>query len=77
MGLFRKLPEDPAEWAGLPSEPTRIEGAAERLTDAAALDLGGFGVGGVGNAGGAVESVVIPVAPAVENAEGQESSDRD
>jgi hypothetical protein len=75
MGLFSKLPEEPTEWAGLPSEPARAETAAERLTDAAAIDLGGFGVGGVGNGGGAVESIVFPVAPVVEIAESQESGE--
>lgn len=75
MGLFSKLPEEPTEWAGLPSEPARAETAAERLTDAAAIDLGGFGVGGVGHGGGAVESIVFPVTPVVEIAESQETGE--
>ena len=71
MGLFVQRPEEPAEWAGIPSEPERHETAAERLADAAAVDLGLLG--GVELGGGAVESIVIPVAPVVEIAESQES----
>jgi len=68
MGLFASRPEEPTEWAGLPSEPARAESAAEKLADAApAVDALGF-VGG-----GAVESIVIPVAPVVEVA--QEAAD--
>jgi len=74
MGLFSKLPEEPVEWAGLPSEPARTETAAERLTSAPATDLGGFGVGDPA-AAGAVESIVIPVAPLIENAQAQESGE--
>lgn len=66
MGLFVQRPEEPAEWAGIPSEPERAQSAAERLADAAAVDLGLLG-------DGAVESIVIPVAPVVEIAESQES----
>ncbi|MFC8683287.1 hypothetical protein ACFT30_17380 [Microbacterium ureisolvens] len=75
MGMFSKLPEEPVEWAGLPSEPARAETAAERLTDAATADLGGLGFGESGLGGGAVESIVIPVAPVVEIAEHQESGE--
>ncbi|WP_194411271.1 hypothetical protein [Microbacterium cremeum] len=71
MGLFVQRPEEPAEWAGIPSEPARPETAAERLADAAAADLGLLGSGDLG--GGAVESIVIPVAPVVEIVESQES----
>lgn len=66
MGLFVQRPEEPAEWAGIPSEPERAQSAAERLADAAAVDLGLLG-------DGAVESIVIPVAPVVEITESQES----
>jgi len=63
MGLFAHRPEEPTEWAGLPSEPARHETAAERLPEpSSALDALGLG-------GGAVESIVIPVAPVVEIAE--------
>ncbi len=72
MGLFSKLPEEPIEWAGLPSEPARPESLAERLTDAAGLDLGTLGVGDLAIGGApAVESIVIPVAPVIEIAEAQ------
>ncbi|MFF2484808.1 hypothetical protein ACFVSU_00245 [Microbacterium sp. NPDC058062] len=76
MGLFSKLPEEPVEWAGLPSEPARTETQAERLTDAASVDLGGLGLGDLAvGGGGAVESIVIPVAPVIEIAEYQESGE--
>ena len=76
MGLFSKPPEEPVEWAGLPSEPARDESQAERLTDAATTDLGGLGLGGVGlGEAAAVESIVIPVAPVVEIVQGQESGE--
>lgn len=39
MGLFAQLPEEPSEWAGLPSEPDRPETDAERLTAAGAAGL--------------------------------------
>lgn len=75
MGLFSKLPEEPTEWAGLPSEPDRSETQAERLADAA-VDLGGLGIGGVGLGDTAhVESIIIPVAPVIEIAESQESGE--
>ncbi len=64
MGLFAQRPEEPTEWAGLPSEPARPESAAEKLADAAPqVDALGL------MTGGAVESIVIPVAPVVEIAQ--------
>ncbi|MBW9118522.1 hypothetical protein JNB63_00245 [Microbacterium trichothecenolyticum] len=76
MGLFSKLPEEPAEWAGLPSEPARAETQAERLTDAAAVDPGGLGLGDLSvGGGGRVESIVIPVAPIVEVTRSQDSGE--
>ncbi|MET0811517.1 MAG: hypothetical protein ABWY03_00590 [Microbacterium sp.] len=48
MGLFQKLPEDPIEWAGLPSEPLPDLPAAERLPAAAGVDLDAVpGVGSI------------------------------
>ena len=51
MGLFLQRPEENDEWAGLPSEPLRQQTDAERLTDAAPVDLGGldllFGAGSI------------------------------
>lgn len=68
MGLFAHRPEEPTEWAGLPSEPERTESAAERLADAVpASDALGILVGGP------VESIVIPTAPVIEVA--QEAAD--
>lgn len=77
MGLFTKLPEEPAEWAGLPSEPDHPESTAERLADAtAAVDPGGLGVGDIAlGGGGAVESIVFPVPPVVEIVEALETGE--
>lgn len=60
MGLFQHRPEDPVEWAGLPSEPLRDETTAERLTDAAAAGAASLDLLGSGG-----PSIEIPVeAPA-------------
>lgn len=62
MGLFSQRPEEPTEWAGLPSEPARPESSAERLPDAAAVDLGGLGATGLSDG----ISIVIPVPPVTD-----------
>lgn len=80
MGLFSQRPEETNEWAGLPSEPTRPETTAERLADAAPIDVGGLGPGDIGlgvSSAAAVESIVIPVAPVIEIAQSQESPSDD
>jgi hypothetical protein len=74
MGLFSHRPEEPTEWAGLPSEPATSESLAERLTDAATLDAV-VGSAAVLLGDGAIESIVIPVAPIVEIAETQGSAE--
>lgn len=60
MGLFSTRPEEPTEWAGLPSEPARDRSEAESLAaqteSADSLAL----------LGSTVESIVIPVTPATE-----------
>jgi hypothetical protein len=61
MGLFSQRPEEPTEWAGLPSEPARVESSADRLPEAAPVDLGDLGVAALG--GGGVEAIVIPLTP--------------
>lgn len=33
MGLFSTRPEEPTEWAGLPSEPARTRSGAETLPE--------------------------------------------
>lgn len=63
MGLFAHRPEEPTEWAGLPSEPERTRSAAERLDAGAEIEIGSAGLFG---ATAAVESIVIPVAPVIE-----------
>lgn len=57
MGQFTTRPEEPAEWAGLPSEPHEARPAAESLAaPIESADSFAF-------LGGAIESVVIPLAP--------------
>ena len=80
MGLFSQLPEEPNEWAGLPSEPARPESDAERLRDAAPVDVGGLGVGALGLAASgsdAVEAIAIPLTPVVEVPSPAESESTD
>ena len=60
MGLFQHRPEDPVEWAGLPSEPLRDPSAAERLNDEVHVDLDRIDIDGAAE----VHSVVIPLPPA-------------
>ncbi|MFT4219854.1 MAG: hypothetical protein QM611_04990 [Microbacterium sp.] len=56
MGLFTERPEEPTEWAGLPSEPARPQTQAERLEDAApAVDALGIATGA------RIASIAIPV----------------
>lgn len=62
MGLFTQRPEFNDELPGLPGEPVRRETAAERLGDAAPVDVGLVGLLGEGT----VESVGIPVTPVIE-----------
>lgn len=60
MGLFTQQPEDPTEWAGLPSEPERPQSEAERLREAAGVDPAGV------DASAAVTSISISLDPAAE-----------
>ena len=63
MGLFTPRPEEPTEWAGLPSEPLEVRSPAESLpAPPASADP-------LAVPGGAVESIVIPVIPVVEAAQ--------
>lgn len=66
--MFMQRPEQNEEWAGLPSEPARVETEAERLA-AAAPFVDAFGLADSGGAGMAIESIVIPVARTVEVAQ--------
>ncbi|GAA3627549.1 hypothetical protein GCM10022200_07500 [Microbacterium awajiense] len=68
MGLFQHRPEEPTEWAGLPSEPLHSKSEAEMLEDAAPVDAG---FGGLFVQGTAIESIEIPVE--VESEESEES----
>lgn len=68
MGIFATRPEEPFEWAGLPSEPVHPETDAEHL-EARGVDALGIV--------GPVESIVIPVIPHVEITEAQASAEGD
>lgn len=60
MGMFMQRPEEPEEWAGLPSEPLKPRSGAELLADAGpASEL-------LGEPGEGVASVSIPMPPPVE-----------
>ena len=62
MGLFSARPEEPTEWAGLPSEPLPPRSAAETLSDGPPpTDLGALG---------ASISISIPVVPITDGANG-------
>ena len=61
MGQFTTRPEEPTEWAGLPSEPIESRPAAESLdTPIESADSLTF-------LGTAIESVVIPVVQVTED----------
>jgi hypothetical protein len=63
MGLFSTRPEEPTEWAGLPSEPARDRTEAESLAaQTESADSLAF-------LGTTIESIVIPVAPIIEVAQ--------
>lgn len=60
MGQFTTRPEEPTEWAGLPSEPIESRPVAESLpAPVESADSLSF-------LSAAVESVVIPLAPPAE-----------
>lgn len=63
MGQFSTRPEEPSEWAGLPSEPLAARPAAESL-DAPIESADSLAFWGP-----AIESVIIPVVPVVEIAQ--------
>ena len=72
MGQFTTRPEEPAEWAGLPSEPlttrSEVESLAEPVESADSL----------GFLGGGVESVSIPVVmPPTEEPQEQRTGEPD
>lgn len=60
MGQFTTRPEEPTEWAGLPSEPVESRSEAESL--AAPIESADT----LAFLGTAIESVVIPVVPLLE-----------
>lgn len=58
MGIFSTRPEEPTEWAGLPSEPERIRSGAEALPEP--IDS----ADSLGLLGTSIASVAIPLPPA-------------
>ena len=55
MGLFASRPEEPTEWAGLPSEPLTADSLGPLPPDTVATDAGGlFGIA-------PVESIAISI----------------
>lgn len=69
MGLFAPSPEEPTEWAGLPSEPLEPRSAADRLATEGGVDALGL-VTGAGVASVAIEfpAEVETAVPAKEGA---------
>jgi hypothetical protein len=59
MGLFASKPEDPTEWAGLPSEPLGPLNDTEHLADPPVAD------GLLGETPAGTAWVTIPVVPTV------------
>ena len=62
MGLIAARPEEPENWAGIPSEPRDAEVDAQQWADAPLAATDAFGLLG----GGAIESIAIPVPAIVE-----------
>ncbi|HWM15576.1 MAG TPA: hypothetical protein VNP97_03200 [Microbacterium sp.] len=58
MGMFTPRPEEPTQWAGIPSDPLEPQSDVESLA-APPLSADQFGYG-------AVESIVIPMAPILD-----------
>ncbi|MGZ8805361.1 MAG: hypothetical protein ACXWZG_08690 [Microbacterium sp.] len=69
MGQFTTRPEEPTEWAGLPSEPVESNPSAESVV--AALEF----ADSLAILGGTIESVAIPLFPVVEIAPSAPDSD--
>jgi len=64
MGLFAPSPEEPTEWAGLPSEPLEPRSAADRLSTDGSVDVLGLLAGtGVASIPLAVGDGTAPAAP--------------
>ncbi|WJM17091.1 hypothetical protein [Microbacterium arborescens] len=75
MGLFMQRPEEPSEWAGLPSEPVRRTSNAELLpNEPPPADPAGDLLGG-----GGIASITIPLPvpsePAGEGADGDSEAE--
>ena len=71
MGLFMQRPEEPSEWAGLPSEPLR-RSPTEMLVDEPPLaDPASMLLGGQSG----LSSVVIPAVPSSPGVAGRAVTD--
>jgi hypothetical protein len=60
MGLFASRPEEPSEWAGIPSEPREVGSAAEHLDAPVGAGIDDLATGSLAH------SILIPVSPTVE-----------
>lgn len=69
MGLFSPRPEEPTEWAGLPSEPLEARSPADRLATDASLDALGL------LAGSGVASIPLEVPPPEPASEDRSEND--
>jgi hypothetical protein len=69
MGLFASRPEEPEEWAGLPSEPLDRSHETDLDAEAPAADALTLGLGS------SLDSIEIPVPPAAPSVDGAERTD--
>lgn len=73
MGLFTQRPEEPTEWAGLPSEPLEQRSPADRLSTDESVDVLGL-VTGAGVASISVD--IHAVEPSTAREEPKDDSPR-
>jgi hypothetical protein len=73
MGLFQQRPEEPTQWAGIPSDPARAESTAERLPNVAPIRAGDDLF--PGDATASISITVDPVTEAVSPAVADEGND--
>lgn len=74
MGLFSPRPEEPTEWAGLPSEPLESRSPADRLATDGSVDVLGL------LTGSGVASIPLELdttAPPVEDGAEESSREKD
>jgi hypothetical protein len=70
MGLFASKPEEPSEWAGLPSEPLGALSDSELLGDPPTADML------LGDTPPGVASITIPAVPEPTASDAGDATDR-